>query len=195
MAIRDFIAKVKISESGHVTASEAEQTKLLHMITDLLEEAAHEGKRIASGKEERGIISAAKNLAGRAVKIVGGIMSQIRDKVRSLYDPDLPNPYAGLDISDWAEDYSDLIGTTEITDAIEEAILDMMIDQGVEQIRWVADPDACEICKKNAEASPLPIGSEFPSGDTEPPAHPRCRCNLVPADEMPQGVNGSEARD
>jgi hypothetical protein len=178
MAIRDFIAKVKISESGHVTASEAEQTKLLHTITDLLEAANHEGKRIATGKEERGLISAAKNLAGRAVKIAGGIMNQIRDKVRSLYDPNLPNPYAGLDISDWAEGYSEMVAATEITDAIEEAVYDDFVEQGTAIVSWVAEDGACEECLANAEASPLPISSPFPSGDYHPPAHPNCRCNL-----------------
>ncbi len=33
-------------------------------------------------------------------------------------------------------------------------------------------------CGDNADASPIPISDNFPSGDDAPPAHPRCRCYL-----------------
>ena len=52
-------------------------------------------------------------------------------------------------------------------------------DSGVELVEWlVADP--CDDCQENADASPIGIDEVFPSGDTEPPAHPNCVCDLAP---------------
>jgi hypothetical protein len=49
----------------------------------------------------------------------------------------------------------------------------------VELVEWlVADP--CDICEENESVSPIGIGETFPSGDTEPPAHPNCVCDIAP---------------
>lgn len=178
-AVRDFIVKTKITKDGPVIPGEAEQAKLRDEIQAILEQAINEGHRIASlGAEERGLISTAKGLAGRAVSIVGGIVKQIRNKIHDLYDPNLENPYNGWDIKDWAEDYGDIIGTSEISDTIGGVVLEDLIEQGVSIVSWVAEDGACPICQDNADASPLVISSPFPSGDYHPPAHPRCRCHL-----------------
>ena len=52
-------------------------------------------------------------------------------------------------------------------------------DSGVELVEWlVAEP--CDICQENADVSPIRIDETFPSGDTEPPAHPNCVCDIAP---------------
>jgi DivIVA domain-containing protein len=50
-------------------------------------------------------------------------------------------------------------------------------------VRWVVDdPDGpCPDCDDNALAGPTPLGQVFPTGQVSPPAHPGCRCLLVPA--------------
>lgn len=50
--------------------------------------------------------------------------------------------------------------------------------------RWVADHGGlpCADADDNALAGPVPCGTAFPTGDTAPPAHPGCRCLLVPTD-------------
>ncbi len=158
-------------------------------MTDILEAAVHEGRRIATGNESRGLINAFKNIAGQAVQIVGGIIEQLKEKAREILDAifgsgeiddvDAAIAEAETELEEWAADYSDLVAITEVTAAIEEAIIDEAIQQGAEQIWWVDSPGACEYCIANAEASPLPIGSTFPSGDQVPPAHPRCRCTTA----------------
>jgi hypothetical protein len=51
-------------------------------------------------------------------------------------------------------------------------------EAGLEKQEWaVSDP--CDICAKN-DGAIVPIGTSFPSGDTQPPAHPHCRCVLLP---------------
>jgi len=50
-------------------------------------------------------------------------------------------------------------------------------------VRWVVD-DAdgpCPDCDDNALAGAVPLGQPFPTGQVAPPAHPGCRCLLVPS--------------
>ena len=52
-------------------------------------------------------------------------------------------------------------------------------------VEWlaVADPgkDPCADCEDNALAGPQAAGEPFPTGHRSPPAHPGCRCLLLPA--------------
>jgi hypothetical protein len=63
--------------------------------------------------------------------------------------------------------------------AVSVATVDAYKDFGVEQYEWLS-LDPCEICGGNSDAGPIAMGEEFPSGDTEPPAHPNCRCTVLP---------------
>jgi cell division septum initiation protein DivIVA len=53
---------------------------------------------------------------------------------------------------------------------------------GGSQWRWVPDNagQPCADAEDNALAGALPCGEAFPTGDVLPPAHPGCRCILVP---------------
>jgi len=50
------------------------------------------------------------------------------------------------------------------------------------ELRWLVDDDGgqCPDCDDNALAGALPRGEAFPTGHVHPPAHPGCRCLLVP---------------
>jgi hypothetical protein len=63
--------------------------------------------------------------------------------------------------------------------AVATASRQLYEESGVELVEWiVADP--CDLCQENADVSPIRIGDTFPSGDTEPPAHPNCVCDISP---------------
>ncbi|MGA0877863.1 MAG: DivIVA domain-containing protein [Ilumatobacteraceae bacterium] len=49
---------------------------------------------------------------------------------------------------------------------------------------WMVDPDgpACADAEDNSLGGAVRGGAEFPTGDTHAPAHPGCRCALVPVD-------------
>ena len=48
-------------------------------------------------------------------------------------------------------------------------------------LRWLVDDDGpCPDCDDNALAGAVPKGQPFPTGQLHPPAHPGCRCILVP---------------
>ncbi len=52
----------------------------------------------------------------------------------------------------------------------------------VKKVVWLTanDGDVSDDCAENGDAGAIDIGDEFPSGDSEPPAHPRCRCATAP---------------
>ena len=53
----------------------------------------------------------------------------------------------------------------------------------VDMGQWLIDPggNVCPTCQANADVGLVPVGQPYPSGDTCPPAHPNCRCAVVPA--------------
>jgi len=71
------------------------------------------------------------------------------------------------------------IAQTEMSRAVGIASREMYQDSGVELVEWLtADP--CDECQENSDVSPISIDATFPSGDTEPPAHPNCVCDIAP---------------
>ena len=49
------------------------------------------------------------------------------------------------------------------------------------RLQWLVDDDGhCPDCDDNALAGPTAKGETFPTGQLHPPAHPGCRCLLVP---------------
>jgi hypothetical protein len=84
-----------------------------------------------------------------------------------------------------------MIAQTEMSRAASIAAREMYQDSGVELVEWLtADP--CDECQENEDVSPIPIDGTFPSGDTEPPAHPNCVCSLSPYVVDTRGI-GDEA--
>jgi 8-oxo-dGTP pyrophosphatase MutT (NUDIX family) len=75
------------------------------------------------------------------------------------------------------------VAITEITRSSGLAALFGYQQLGVQQVRWALDPGSktCPRCIANAGAGPVRPGAAFPSGDSYPPVHPRCRCSVVPA--------------
>jgi 8-oxo-dGTP pyrophosphatase MutT (NUDIX family) len=72
---------------------------------------------------------------------------------------------------------------TETTRGSGTAALDYYTRHNIATTRWLTEPDGrvCPICDANAAAGSQTIGAAYPSGDTSPPAHPNCRCALMPA--------------
>ncbi|MET3482365.1 phage portal protein [Methylobacterium sp. 1973] len=45
---------------------------------------------------------------------------------------------------------------------------------------WWAEEGCCAVCQANADAGAIDLEDAFPSGDDATPAHPSCRCVVVP---------------
>lgn len=95
----------------------------------------------------------------------GWAPTKIKDEIADLIDSD--------------SDRALTIAQTETSRAVTAASRQLYEESGVELVEWlVAAP--CELCQENADVSPIRIGETFPSGDTEPPAHPNCVCDIAP---------------
>lgn len=80
------------------------------------------------------------------------------------------------------------IAITEGSRAINTATVERYEEMGVEEMEWIA-AIPCDVCAEN-EGEVRAVGEAFPSGDTEPPAHPNCRCALLPIpSEFPMTLN------
>ena len=70
------------------------------------------------------------------------------------------------------------IAITEQNRVMSAATIARYKEAELEKMEWhVSDP--CATCAQNASVEVI-IGTSFPSGDTQPPAHPHCRCVLLP---------------
>jgi hypothetical protein len=84
------------------------------------------------------------------------------------------------------------IAITEQNRAMSFGSIQRYKEAELEKMEWhVSDP--CDKCAKNANVEVI-IGQAFPSGNTQPPAHPHCRCVLlpvIPGMEEPTEVPGA----
>jgi SPP1 gp7 family putative phage head morphogenesis protein len=70
------------------------------------------------------------------------------------------------------------IAITEQNRAMSFSTIERYKEAGLAKMEWaVSDP--CDICAKN-DGQVIVIGQTFASGDAQPPAHPHCRCVLLP---------------
>jgi len=70
------------------------------------------------------------------------------------------------------------IAITEQNRAMSFGSIQTYKEAGLQKMEWaVSDP--CDICAKN-DGQVIVIGQAFASGDAQPPAHPHCRCVLLP---------------
>jgi len=72
------------------------------------------------------------------------------------------------------------IANTEVNRAMSKATRETYARNGIEKQEWITSGDGrvCPVCEAN-EAQGA-VEEEFSSGDGQPPAHPDCRCALIP---------------
>lgn len=78
--------------------------------------------------------------------------------------------------------WASMVAETETARAISAATQDRYLGIGVTANTWMTAEDqrVCPACRDNESAGAVSIGQSFPSGDSGPPGHPRCRCALAP---------------
>jgi SPP1 gp7 family putative phage head morphogenesis protein len=86
---------------------------------------------------------------------------------------------------------SEVITETELTTAMNLVESETYRRNGIETVIWKtsADERVClEVCMANENIGKIALGETFPSGQTEPPGHIRCRCYLLPV--LPTQIEG-----
>lgn len=76
------------------------------------------------------------------------------------------------------------IARTELATAQDFGSLTYFKEAGVQGKKW-SQYDACPTCQANAAQGAIPIDEAFQSGHQHAPAHPSCRCRVLPVEEMP----------
>lgn len=76
-----------------------------------------------------------------------------------------------------------MIAQTEIARAMSAASLDTYLEMGVSTKAWLVAPDeaVCKICRACEAEGPIPLSQSFLAGIDASPAHPHCRCGIIPA--------------
>jgi hypothetical protein len=110
---------------------------------------------------------------------IGTILADALDKGSA--DTRLARSLMASGLNDYANDPQRAltVANTEMNRAVSAATVDRFNELGVTMHEWFAI-EGCDECEMNADQGPIPVGSMFDSGDTEPPAHPNCRCGLLP---------------
>ena len=141
------------------------------------------GNRAAANliKPPRGL----SDLLDRRGVTIQGINRTTLDRIGTILGRALVTGETPESVRDELEDFFNdseralTIAQTEMSSAVSVASRELYEESGAELIEWlVADP--CDTCQENADVSPIGIGDVFPSGDTEPPAHPNCVCDIAP---------------
>lgn len=85
----------------------------------------------------------------------------------------------------------ELITETELMTGMNLIEMAVYKKNGIDRVIWntTLDERTCPICVGNEEAGRVKLGSKFPSGQTVPPAHIRCRCYLLPV--LPAAIEGT----
>lgn len=127
-----------------------------------------------------------------AAELVSQISDTTRDDVRSAIADGIASNLSTDEIADaiaalgaFSPERAVLIAQNEIATANSQGALagyKQASADGVEVMKeWlVAADDVCDDCQDNADAGPIDLDEDFPSGDDAPPGHPHCRCALSP---------------
>jgi hypothetical protein len=124
----------------------------------------------------------------QATSTASGISKTVFKRVREVIQNDLNTGVRDLrqiklDIAGMLKDQKewkiDQIAQTEVARAYGEAQMQMYKDNHVEKVIWLVGSAPCEICRENADKV-VTLGQSFPSGHTNEPVHPHCRCSVEP---------------
>jgi hypothetical protein len=86
------------------------------------------------------------------------------------------------DLSGFGADRAMLIARTETAMAdVQGNMTAYRASPSVAGKEWILGSEACDDCVENNEAGVLGLNDLFPSGDDAPPAHPNCRCDILPS--------------
>lgn len=173
-----------VTDADALVGADAEQvTRYADAITAELAEAGQAGAAALGGPEPidlgpdallapareaiaSELVAPLRERLGRAVAEADGDHDAIAKKVRGLY-------------REWK--------SQRIDDELDDIVRGAYTRAGYASltpgttVRWIVDPDgpASPDCEDNSLAEPVVVGDGFPTGHTNPPAHPGCRCLLA----------------
>ena len=116
------------------------------------------------------------------------VTSALRATLRAGLEAEEPEPQLSERVGEIFRDLRGPVAEATVDEHLQRTyghgLLDAWEQLGVERVRWQAheEPRCPEgRCRTNAAEGVIDLGSDFPSGDRVPPAHPGCTCTVVPA--------------
>lgn len=123
-------------------------------------------------------------LAVKAAEAITGAYTGALSRILAGADADTKAPDLAAELSGAVKDpaTAERPVQDQITGNAGTAKLEYCGAQAVEYGSWATDPSSntCPICQANEDAGRVPLGEPYPSGDTVEPAHPGCRCAVIP---------------
>lgn len=146
-----------------------------------LEEAAKAGAVFGGGKPDDAppVTELAAELART---VVAPLRRRLQDEGAAVHPGDEVAliEHVGAAFREWKGSRVERVAADHAHAAFAQAVL--AVTPAGSSLRWVVDDDGaeCPDCDDNALAGALAGGETFPTGHRHPPAHPGCRCLLVP---------------
>ena len=185
--------KKNIDDVLRITHDEREIAKfaefVLPRITEMVKingEAAAAELGVAFDVTDPKVIKWIKERAGMLIKSIAD--TTLEKLKRTLAEgvangesiPNLASRVSG--VYDDAKGYrATMIARTETISASNEGALEAYKQSGVvEKKEWLVAADACDICIDIAMGGAIKLNESFSGGFDAPPAHPNCRCTILP---------------
>lgn len=112
-----------------------------------------------------------------------------REMLRSFVEEAIAEGYSNDQLSDvlseafvFSDERAEMIARTETAAADVAGNMEAYRSSGVVSGKqWIiAQDEVCDECQENADQGVIDLDDEFISGEDAPPAHPNCRCDVIP---------------
>lgn len=125
--------------------------------------------------------------AANGAKLISGISNTTRTFVNNQISQGIRNGDSVGQVADrlksaytFSQSRAQTIANTETARADVEGNMGSYREADVQKKRWILGAGACEICEANAAQGAINFDDDFQSGDSAPPSHPNCRCDILP---------------
>ncbi len=137
------------------------------------------GRSYGSGRQGRAPTPDQATVDSVAGELAGTIVTLLRRRLEGADMPDAAERI-GAAYREWRGERIERLAEDRVIDAWGAGVLVGSARAG--GVRWTrAEPGpGCADCEDNVLAGRLAPGDEFPTGHRRPPAHPGCRCVLLP---------------
>lgn len=124
-----------------------------------------------------------------AATLIKGLTEETQANVRLIVNKGIGEGWARDKLSNaimehhsFSKDRAQMIARTETQRAFNQGNLRGYKESGVVSGKYWLDmgTGVCEVCQMNVAAETIGFEENFPSGHDAPPAHPNCRCRLMP---------------
>lgn len=134
---------------------------------------------------ERAVSWLQENALSQAKLVVGTLRDEMRVRITTGVKEGLGVNDITNNLAEFFDEQSEWralrIARTEVIGGYAEGSLEGYRQSGIVSMkRWLSASDPDSLCALNIQDGAIPLNASFSSGHSAPPAHPNCRCTLVP---------------